>query len=68
MVIQFPDLFHFLKMGGYVFYVWLAYGCAFLILLFNILVPFCQHRRHSGLAHRGKRLYTRGTPLKFERF
>ena len=35
----------FLHMGGYAFYVWTAYGAAFVVLALNLAVPILRRRR-----------------------
>lgn len=35
----------FLAMGGYGFYVWTAYGIAFVVLLLNVVVPLIQRKQ-----------------------
>nr|VFK52393.1 MAG: heme exporter protein D [Candidatus Kentron sp. TUN]VFK52907.1 MAG: heme exporter protein D [Candidatus Kentron sp. TUN]VFK63774.1 MAG: heme exporter protein D [Candidatus Kentron sp. TUN] len=40
----------FFHMGGYAFYVWGAYGLAFMILLINLVQPrLCQRRLEKRL-------------------
>lgn len=39
------SLHHFILMGGYALYVWLAYGIAFVVLGLNILLPLYHFRR-----------------------
>ena len=34
----------FLHMGGYGFYVWSAYGMAFIVLVANVVVPLLRAR------------------------
>ncbi|CAK0750578.1 heme exporter protein D [Gammaproteobacteria bacterium] len=34
----------FFQMGGYAFYVWLSYGLAIVILIFNLLSPLWRRR------------------------
>ena len=34
----------FLHMGGYAFYVWSAYGVAFIVLAANVVVPMLRAR------------------------
>ncbi len=34
----------FLHMGGYGFYVWSAYGVAFVVLVANVIVPVLRAR------------------------
>lgn len=36
------DLLH---MGGYAFYVWTAYGAAFVVLALNLAAPIVRRRR-----------------------
>ena len=36
------DLLH---MGGYAFYVWTAYGAAFVVLALNLAAPIARRRR-----------------------
>jgi len=38
-------LSEFLRMGGYAFYVWSAYGLAFVVLLANFVAPVARARR-----------------------
>lgn len=38
-------LSEFLRMGGYGFYVWSAYGLAAVVLLLNALLPVLRHRK-----------------------
>ena len=35
---------NFLHMGGYGFYVWSAYGMAFVVLVANVIVPIVRAR------------------------
>jgi len=35
----------FLLMGGYAFYVWTAYGIAFVVLLINLILPVVQRKQ-----------------------
>ena len=35
----------FLHMGGYAFYVWTAYGTAFVVLALNLVAPIVRRRR-----------------------
>ena len=35
----------FLYMGGYAFYVWAAYGAAFVVLALNLAAPILRRRR-----------------------
>ena len=35
----------FLHMGGYAFYVWTAYGAAFVVLALNLAAPILRRRR-----------------------
>ena len=35
----------FFAMGGYAFYVWASYLCAFIVLAVNIIVPVFQRKR-----------------------
>ncbi len=32
-------------MGGYAFYVWTAYGIAFVVLLINLVLPVLQRKQ-----------------------
>jgi heme exporter protein D len=34
----------FFHMGGYAFYVWSAYGMAFIVLIANVIVPVVRAR------------------------
>ena len=34
-----------LHMGGYAFYVWTAYGAAFVVLALNLAAPILRRRR-----------------------
>lgn len=45
MELQFQSLAEFLAMGKHGFYVWLAYGLAALVVLWNVLQPMLQRRR-----------------------
>ena len=46
-------MMEFFHMGGYAFYVWGAYGLAFVILLINLIQPvFCQRRTEKELVRR----------------
>ena len=47
----------FILMGGYAFYVWTAYGIAFIVLLVNLIMPVVQ-RKHflRELALKQKRI------------
>jgi heme exporter protein D len=42
---QFESLADFLAMGGYAFYVWLAYGFFFIVMGWNLLQPRQERRR-----------------------
>jgi len=42
---QFDSLAEFLAMGGYAFYVWLAYGFFFIVMGWNLLQPRQERRR-----------------------
>jgi heme exporter protein CcmD len=44
------SLQHFLNMGGYAFYVWPAYGCAFVLLAVQWFIPW---RRWQKCKKRG---------------
>ena len=35
----------FLRMGGYGFYVWTAYGAALIVLALNLAAPIVRRRR-----------------------
>ncbi|PKM11884.1 MAG: heme exporter protein CcmD [Gammaproteobacteria bacterium HGW-Gammaproteobacteria-3] len=35
----------FWAMGGYAFYVWMAYGLTLVILVINIVIPVWQRKR-----------------------
>ena len=35
----------FLHMGGYAFYVWTAYGAAFVVFALNLAAPILRRRR-----------------------
>ena len=35
----------FLHMGGHAFYVWTAYGAAFVVLALNLAAPILRRRR-----------------------
>jgi len=49
-------LAEFFHMGGYAFYVWTAYGIAFVVLVGNVLAPlFCQRRLRQELQRRARR-------------
>lgn len=52
---MFLELQHFFYMGGYAFYVWLAYGIAFVVLLGNFIFSFKKHR---ALLRRLKRSFS----------
>lgn len=39
------DLKQWLLMGGYAFYVWLAYGCVFALLVIYPITVACYGRR-----------------------
>lgn len=45
MELQFHSFAEFLAMGKHGFYVWLAYGLAALVVLWNVLQPMLQRRR-----------------------
>ena len=46
----------FLKMGGYAFYVWSAYGISFAVLIMNIILPIRrEHELIKSLAKRQQR-------------
>lgn len=45
MEFQFESFADFLAMGKHGFYVWLAYGLAALVVLWNVLQPILQRRR-----------------------
>ncbi len=45
----------FLRMGGYGFYVWVSYGLAVLVLIYNIWLPLsCERRLKRRLARQVK--------------
>jgi len=47
----------FLLMGGYAFYVWTAYGIAFVVLLINLVLPVVQRKQFlRELALKQKRI------------
>jgi heme exporter protein D len=35
----------FFEMGGYAFYVWSAYGIAFLLMCLGIILPIIEHKK-----------------------
>ena len=39
------DLSEFLRMGGYAFHVWTAYGAALAVLALNLAAPIVRRRR-----------------------
>lgn len=41
----FDSFADFLHMGGYAFYVWLAYGIGFVILAWAVIAPFYQYQQ-----------------------
>ena len=46
----------FLHMGGYAFYVWTAYGVAFVVLMANLIAAVaCQRRVRRDLQRRARR-------------
>jgi len=46
----------FLKMGGYAFYVWSAYGISFVVLMMNIILPIRREQELlKSLAKRQQR-------------
>ncbi|HYW91537.1 MAG TPA: heme exporter protein CcmD [Gammaproteobacteria bacterium] len=46
----------FFYMGGYGFYVWTAYGIAFIVLFINVLIPLWRRRSlMRDLARRQRR-------------
>ena len=49
----------FLDMGGYAFYVWSAYGVAFIVLVANIIVPLLRARDLRARLQRQARLESR---------
>ena len=46
----------FFHMGGYGFYVWSAYGVAFIVLVANIVVPMWRMRELRGRLARQARM------------
>jgi heme exporter protein D len=47
----------FMKMDGYGLYVWLVYGMALLVFLYNLIVPLWKHHHLlSCLSHQKKML------------
>lgn len=47
----------FILMGGYAFYVWTAYGIAFVVLLVNLIMPIVQRKQFlRELALKQKRI------------
>jgi heme exporter protein D len=46
----------FLYMGGYAFYVWSAYGVAFIVLVTNVVVPLLHARELRARLARQARL------------
>ena len=50
------SLQEFFAMGGYAFYVWIAYGITFLVLLANIVIPVFQRKQLlRAIANKQKR-------------
>ena len=50
-------LIEFFNMGGYAFYVWTAYGMAFVVLAANVLAArACERRLRSELGRRARRV------------
>ena len=45
MTTGFSSFSDFIHMGGYGAYVWPAFGIGLAILLANIIIPACQHRK-----------------------
>ncbi len=46
----------FFAMGGYAFYVWMSYGIALIVLIFNLVSPVMQRRRLlANIARRRRR-------------
>lgn len=46
----------FFNMGGYAFYVWTAYGIAFVVLTANVLgARACERRLRAELERRARR-------------
>lgn len=43
---SFSSLAEFLAMGGHALYVWLSYGAALLVVLYNVLSLRLARRRH----------------------
>ena len=50
----------FLHMGGYAFYVWTAYGAAFVVLALNLAAPIARRRRLV----RGRRAAAASPPVE----
>jgi heme exporter protein D len=40
-----PEIQEYLRMGGYAFYVWSAYGISFMVLVLNVIVPLWREKR-----------------------
>ena len=49
----------FFHMGGYAFYVWSAYGVAFVVLVANIIVPLLRARDLRARLQRQARMESR---------
>ena len=49
----------FFHMGGYAFYVWSAYGVAFIVLLANVIVPLLRARELRARLARQARMESR---------
>ena len=43
---SFDSLAEFLAMGGHALYVWLSYGAALLVVLYNVVSLHLARRRH----------------------
>jgi len=43
--LSFDSFQAFLAMGGHALYVWLAYGLATVVIVYNVLVPAARRRR-----------------------
>ncbi len=42
----------FFHMGGYALYVWLSYGLALVILVWNVIIPMQRRKKHIATIKR----------------
>ncbi|VAX07287.1 Cytochrome c-type biogenesis protein CcmD, interacts with CcmCE [hydrothermal vent metagenome] len=42
----------FFNMGGYALYVWVSYGLALVILVWNVILPMQRRKKHISMIKR----------------